>query len=501
MKKQSILTIMTVLLVMSLLAGCSNGKTASTSTDGGDLPFVELKMIYPVNANSTRDQEMVTDEINKYLKEKINASVVLEALDSSTFYQKLPIMITAGENFDISWVNPTFLLQNVNKNAFMKLDDLLDSHGQDIKEILPPLLLDGVKVNGELFSLPVFKEYGIGTTYYFREDIVEELGLDVMNIKTLRDLEPLMDKVKQSYPDIAPFYVEGGSMDPFLPASLDEERMFDVAGLTDKICFNPEDGKFYNKLEMPSTLERNKIFSEWFAKGYINKDATTTNVNWSDAIKIEKSWFAGTSSKPGMEDSLSKTVGFNMIRGYGEETYVRTGSLMGSMNAISITSKNPERAMMLLNLLYSDKELLNLFNFGIEGKHYTKVNENVIKLPEGLTVAADTGYAPGIDWRIGNNYNLFIWDYEPADKWEQYKTFSEDAQTDPLLGFYFDTTNVKNELSTINNLQTSYDLPLKAGVFDVEEATEKYVQKLKEAGIDRVIEEVQNQYDSWKSGN
>lgn len=54
------------------------------------------------------------------------------------------------------------------------------------------------------------------------------------------------------------------------------------------------------------------------------------------------------------------------------------------MLAISTTSEDPARAMMFINLLHTDPYLNNLLNYGIEGKHYLKVNENVIK-PTELT--------------------------------------------------------------------------------------------------------------------
>ena len=47
------------------------------------------------------------------------------------------------------------------------------------------------------------------------------------------------------------------------------------------------------------------------------------------------------------------------------------------MHAISIVSKNPERAMMFLNLLNTDEYLRNLLAFGIEGVHYDLVNGRV----------------------------------------------------------------------------------------------------------------------------
>lgn len=480
-------------------AGCKGGNNASKETDENGLAYVELKMVYPVSANATGDQQAVTDKINEYLKEKINCTVDIEALDTSTFYQKLPVMISSSENFDIAWINSGTLLQNVSRNAFVQLDDLLDKYAPETKAILPDVLLDGVRVNNKLYSLPVYKEYGYGNSYYFRKDIVDKYNFDLTSLKTMRDFEPMLETIKNNESQISPFFTESGAMEPYMPAVEGEKYYFNVAGLPMSICYDPVDDKFVNRIETEEYKNKCKIYNEWNKKGYINKDAITVSATFDEIIKGNRGWFVTTSSKPGVSASLTKSTGKEMICGYSEKAYVNTSSVMGSMNAISITSKNPERAMMLMNLLYTDKYLINLFNFGIEGKHYEKVDENTIKLPDGIATQADTKYAPGVDWRLGNNYNLYVWDYEDPDKWEQYKKFSEDAEPEPLLGFYVDTSEIKDSIAAINNLSTSYDLPLIVGVGDAEETIAQYAQKLKEAGIEKVIAETQKQYEAWKS--
>ncbi len=481
-------------------AGCSSTKTAeeTKTTEYGDLPYVELTMVYPISANTTQDQDMVTEKINEYLKEKLNCTVKLEALDTSTFYEKFPVMISSSEEFDIGWVNSSMLLQNVSRNAFVELDELLDKYAPETKELLPEITLEGVKVNNKLYSLPVYKEYGYGNSYYFRKDIVDKYDFDLSSLKTMRDFEPMLETIKANEPELTPYFVESGAMEPYIPAEEGEKYYFAVAGLPGSICFDPETEKFCNRVETEEYKNKYRILNEWNKKGYINKDAITVSASFDEIIKGNRGWFVTTSSKPGVEDSLSTSVGTEMIRGYDEKSYVMTTSLMGSMNVISTTSKNPERAMMLLNLLYTDKYLINLFNFGIEGTHYKKVDENTIALPDGVTSQNDTGYAPGIDWRLGNNYNLYLWDYEKPDKWEQYRSFSENSEAEPLLGFYVDTANIKNNIAAINNLSTSYDMPLTAGVGNADEFISEYDQKLKEAGIDTIIEETQRQYDEWK---
>lgn len=72
--------------------------------------------------------------------------------------------------------------------------------------------------------------------------------------------------------------------------------------------------------------------------------------------------------------------------------------------------------MMLINLLHTDQEIINLLNFGIEGTHFT-LNGNV------MTQTEKSGqYAPGVAWELGNQFLNYVWSSEAPDKWEQFKS-------------------------------------------------------------------------------
>ena len=60
--------------------------------------------------------------------------------------------------------------------------------------------------------------------------------------------------------------------------------------------------------------------------------------------------------------------------------HLTTGGITATMQAINRNSKNPERAMMLLELLNTDKDLYNLLNFGIKDKHY-KIDADGFMVP------------------------------------------------------------------------------------------------------------------------
>ena len=50
---------------------------------------------------------------------------------------------------------------------------------------------------------------------------------------------------------------------------------------------------------------------------------------------------------------------------------------------ISSTSKVPEAALKFLNLTFTDKEVVNLIIYGIEGRDYVKDAEDFVSYPEG----------------------------------------------------------------------------------------------------------------------
>ena len=79
---------------------------------------------------------------------------------------------------------------------------------------------------------------------------------------------------------------------------------------------------------------------------------------------------------------------------------------MTLIGANSFTGSYPARAMMFLNLLHTDKYLINLLNWGIENKHYKKVSDNVIDYAPGVD-AKTTGYSMNQSWMFGNQLNLF----------------------------------------------------------------------------------------------
>lgn len=149
-KKMVLLMVVFLFALASTLAGCgsnntkenSNGNTPSETqsaspTESGDqtgdkLDPVKLK-VYLIGGPQ-RDLPTVQEEMNKYLTDKINATVDITMIDWGDYSKRLPVITASGENYDIAFTSSWAFdyLPNATRGAFLPINDLLEKYGQDI---------------------------------------------------------------------------------------------------------------------------------------------------------------------------------------------------------------------------------------------------------------------------------------------------------------------------------------------------------------------------------
>ncbi len=471
----------------------SVAESASTN-EVPKLDEVTLTLYYP--GSPQKDEAAVEEEINAYLKDKINAKLDLNPIDWGGWDNKINLMISSSQEADLiftaAWNGFTV---NVGKGAFLDVTDLIDQYAKETKEVINPAFLAGSKVNGRNYAVPTNKELAATRGLLIRKDIADKYGLDVSTIKTAADLEPMLKTIKEKEPGMTPFYV---SNDSGLLTNLNFDSLGDnsVPGVLHKI------GTETTILNEPASQEFKDaaaLSRKWYQAGYINKDAATTKVKADELMKAGKVFSYTAALKPGAAEEVMRSVGVPLVQVELTEPTITTGDTTGSMLAISRTSKNPERAMMLINLLHTDKTLNNMVNYGIEGKHYVKAagEDNVIQYPEGVDATTST-YSPGMNWQIGNQFLNYLFNTENPKKWELFKAFNDSAKSSIALGFTFNSDSVKSEVAACVNVYKEYFGTLNAGIVDPDKYIPQFLEKLKASGVEKIIAEKQKQFDEWK---
>ena len=499
--KKLISVLLTFIMVFAL-AACSGGKEKekpSESTNGekveqttkskDELEHVTIKFTYP--GSTQKDEAMVEKAINEYLKDKINATIDLNPIDWAAYLESTGLMMATGEELDMvftaSWYD---YYTNVSKQAYVPLDDLIDQYAPKTKELLNPALLAGPKVKGFVYGLPTNKEIATSDGLFFRKDLVEKYNFDITEFKSIEDfknvIEPMLAVIKENEPGIYPMYNNGlnAFARPWLQTNIE------IGDSETPGTYDLDTGEVVYAQETKEMMYLTTLANEWYSKGYINEDAITAE-QW-----VPNMFCTWMPYKPGKDSEMSTQLGVELIGIQTNEPIVTTTSVTGSMIAISRTSKNPERSMMFLELLNTDKYLNNLLNYGIEGVHYVKVSDNVIDFPEGIDASSCT-YYPAAQWMFQNQFLNYLRVGEAEDKWEKFEQYNDSARISPILGFAFDNSQVKNEIAACKNVYDEYERALRNGVLDPKVTVPEYIQKMKANGAQVISDEKKKQIEEF----
>lgn len=473
------------------LAGCSNKQEASTSTQSSSpensgrpssqtenqTELEPVKLVWYLRASEPKNAVSVIQKANEMIQSKINATVDFRFVNPGDYNNKMQLVMSSGEEYDIAftsnWANP--YVSNATKGAYIPVDDLLAQY-PDLKNSMRQEVWDGVRVNGKIYGIPNNQIMATAPGVWFKKDLLDKYQIDATQFKSLEDWGAAYEKIKAGEPDVSP--LREGIPTAYLGSSSPVDG-------TD-LSIDPDTWQVYY---LNYTLtDRFKIMRDWYEKGYFPQDVATLKDEVS-LIKAGKIFSRYTTIKPGGEAEFKANYGFDAVSVPTNSPRLPKAAGQTTMNAISTTSKNQERAMMLINLLHTDKELFNLLKFGIEGQDYTKVSDNRIE-PK-----ADAYSLSG--WILGNEFNSYVIPGQTDDIWEQTKELNDSAQADPTVGFTFNTESVQNEIAQLSAVTTEFLSVLKNGMADIDKTMEAMKEKRKAAGEDKVIAEAQRQLDEW----
>ncbi|MGO4273980.1 ABC transporter substrate-binding protein, partial [Paenibacillus sp. TAF58] len=327
-----------------------------------------------------------------------------------------------------------------------------------------------------------------------RKDLVEKYKINVAAIKTIDDLDQVYKTIKDNEPTIVP-------LGAGLSVPSDFYVWYDKLG--DRLGVLPgyDNGlKVVNLFETKEYEDYLNKARSWAKAGYINKDAATTQANASDLLKADKAFSYFIGLRPGNLESEIRANGKELVFApLMPNIYATTSSTQSGLWTISANSTNPERAMMLMNLMYTDKDLANLFIYGIEGKHYVKVSDNAIDYPAGID-SKTVGYSIQ-SWIYTNPSIAYLMKSDLKEMWKLTAEANQKAIKSKALGFTFNSEPVKNEVIALKNVTDQYAKGLESGTLDPADKLPEFRAKLKAAGIDKVIAEKQKQLDAWAAAN
>lgn len=496
-------------LILLVFSACGNNKASNDDTtnegngnennvektegvdekDDDGLEHADLVWYFPL-PQVPKDIKMIEEAVNEITEEKINATIKMKAISFGDYPEKMNLVAASGEKADIMWTsNWSFdYVQNQSQGVFVPLDELLEEYAPDLLNSMPDFVWDATRIEGEIYGVPNYQTVTNREGFRIVKSVKEKNNIDLDAISDpFEDLTPVLQTIKDNEPDLFPMVTGGKGIFESFQRSLGIEGIIEIGAIR-----LDEPTKVFNMFDSPEYKEYLDLISDWYQKGLINEDAPTTKNTdeYLNAGRVATGYHHV--SEPGAEaKAKAQFGGQDVLIKHLTEPYTTTTSGITTLQAISRTSDNPERAMMFINLVNTDKELYNILAHGIEDVHYKKISDNVIEPVE------DSGYAPNSHWVFGNIFNAYLTPDQDAETVEAVREENENAEPSPIMGFKFDPNPVATKIANITTVIDQYQPGLNTGAVDQDENLDTFLSALENAGINDVIEEMQHQLDEW----
>lgn len=430
------------------------------------------------------DSQLINEELSKITQEKLGFDVeIVYGYDAN----KITLALASNEQMDLGFDDSSNFVARVRQGVYTDITDLLQTQTPELYNTIPEVLWKGSSVDGRNYAVPTYKEVAERWTVMVDRQVIEENNIDISQIKELKDVEPILEALK-NYPDKSGFEIlSNNQIHMKLALKYNYDDICDWF-VIDKN--NPEE--IVHFMETEEYREFVYLMRDWYEKGYIAQDiATRTDYNAYHNSGNTGMFYS--SYTPYGEKHFNDLYNGDFVVIPVSDTVVSRTSTMGSLWGIYSKSEHVEESLAFLELWNTDPEVKNMIVYGIEGKHYNLVDGKVRRIEEASSLH-------GIqNWKTGNNMIAYLLETEPDDKYEQYEIFNASAVESPALGFHPDTTEITSELAAITNVVNEYNPLLAVGAVEPDDYLDVMLDGIKSAGLDKVKAELQKQYDEWRN--
>ena len=492
---------LSALMVLPLLTACGGGGGGGSKSGGdtalvdGQLPDLdtsqEVEIVMYVVSDRPAGQDVVDENLNRILKEKLNCTLKINWIGWAEYANKYPLLFGSGEEFDLAycatWLNFSDLAR---KGAFKNLNDLLPKYAPKNYAMQSQTALDQATIDGELYAVPTLLATYTAYGAIYREDIAKEIS-PTFEIKNWDDVETYCDFVKANHPEMEP--IDEYSAGPELGFSYMKDQGYHYIDGSRYLWYDPAEAVPTVKAlyDYPEALDLLNMTRKWSDKGFWTKSALAD----TDSQKIS------TGKAAIRFHNIDNFANFNAQHpewGYGWCTFTKDVAHLPYTQdclVVSNTSKNTARALAVWDLLTTDQEAYDAYMYGVLGTTYTLNDRGQ------YTITDPDLYATGACWAVRTNELNRDMDGVP----ETYDTIREEWEsnikagqgTERFAGFVFDPTNVQTEVTACINVYQQYWWPLELGYTDLETGLADFQRNLEIAGVDKVIAEVQSQLNTY----
>lgn len=462
------------------------------SHDDEVIDFETIQALYPDKTilvwtyEKSMYQPPRTNEVNEYL-DSIGCDYAVcflpieNYLRGSGYSVGVRERISNGEQVDIIfsdidyvWEHGVFsYYRDYFDGLYICLDDYLfnTEHGKELYAAFPEKHWDTLKINDSIYAVDgSLRSISLNYGYLYNQELVEKYDYDIATPPS-QQIDKLLEISRSER--IIPFYLYDNlattaeyTNSKWLAHGVvfDETRKCAISVL--------EDAEYLDNIREVYTLLQNDLASSDYRNNFF-AIREYSYVNLENGVPIESIY-------------AKKTL--SLLPQMKNEPVMQCPNFV---TGISVSSEHPGEAFHLLSLCLTDAYLSDLLTYGAEGKDYNIVDgyadnsRNVISIPAYVN-------------RLLSTPNSF--ENGTKTSREQYEETLKLATVQDTQGFVFDASDFDAENYSVylvlkNMSQEAFSVPN----LNFEEFIEEYKHLLVEAGIQKIIDEANRQYELFKN--
>lgn len=505
MKKRTKATALFLALALTLILGltaCSGGTSSSAGTpDAASEPaassaasqadsstpapsgdVVSLKWV-TVGTGMPTNYDAWAKKVNAYLAEKIGVNIEMEVVPWGDWETRRPAIVNTGGDYDIMFSNLEYYNNDVYIGAFLDISEMVSSVSPELYGLLPEDYWDACRVDGKIYAVPTYKDSSMSEFMVWDEALIEKLDIDAASYATttptLGGLTPALEAIKEDTGSASlQIFKRGASFIHYTYDNLNTGLM--PIG----VYYNDAEAKVVAVFEQADQMEALNQLHEWYNAGIINADAATKPED-----EMYRPFMFAQGWSGAAKTSWGPNYGVDMVAYQWGPTIVSNDTVRGSLNGISSSCANPEKALEFLQLINTDSYLRDMFYYGEEGVDWEYTADS--KVHRILTDWTMAGYTQGSFFAVTQE------DIMEFNQWDEVLELNQNAEPSVLLGFTFDTTSVSDQLVNCIAIYERHRGELTTGTIDPATGVPALMEELRAAGFDDIVAEAQTQVDAF----
>ncbi len=519
MKKRIISSLLIMFLIIGTAACGSfghskeNRKTNDDAYKVWDIDFNEEPTTVTLLTIGDKPTNGMTEEavaeINKILLKRVNAKLDIFYVGWDDYLHRYNEIISSkNSNIDLIGTGSDWLdaWPNARQGNFLPMSrEMLQFFCPETYSRVTSAEWDKCSYDGKIYFIPE-NEYTQWTNHGFiyRADVAREAGYD--KLQSWDDITGYFSYIVRKKPEMIAWDSDGTNTIIGLGYLMSQKKynpIYEVTTYGLWGAYSDGDGKIVSPYyEGDEFIKFAKLMKEWDMIGVwragqkgAGDEIDEFYQGYSAVVQHHTAQYYNVIEPLLRVKNPSASAGFYW---FGEENanLMKTSILHGAM-AVSAYSKNPEKALMVYDVLRNDRTCYRLMRYGVEGMQYVSPDGKKMEKPRGYNADRDD-ITTNFWWGRRDDYELLDTELNWNDYYKLLDSYEHVAVDYPWDGYDFAYGLDQNKLQAVIEVCDKYIPEITYARYSIPPEAEVtlFRDALKEAGIEDITRQLQKIKDT-----